>query len=56
MDIPQGWKLVPVEPTQEMLVAGARTVGDFYSEAGPYPRSKAMYRAMLAATPSPLKD
>lgn len=36
------------EPTEEMLRAGAAAVRDFYSEAGPYPRTKAMLRAMLA--------
>lgn len=44
---------VPVEPTEEMLVAGARAVEDFYSCGGPYPRAKAMYRAMLSAAPAP---
>lgn len=42
---------VPREPTEAMLVAGGRAVEDFYSCGGPYPRAKAMYRAMLAAAP-----
>lgn len=41
--------VVPVEPTTEMLVRGARAADDFMSQRGPYPRTKAVYRAMLAA-------
>ena len=37
-----GWKLVPVEPTAEMLKA-----------ADPYALIAAIYRTMLAAAPSP---
>lgn len=40
--IPDGWKLVPVEPTEEMLRAA-------YREAAVY--SPTAYRAMLAAAP-----
>ncbi|BEL74392.1 hypothetical protein [Serratia marcescens] len=40
--IPDGWKLVPVEPTEEMLRAA-------YRESGVY--SAKAYRAMLAAAP-----
>ena len=38
--VPAGWKLVPVEPTREMLVAIN------------WPNDPAGYRAMLAATPA----
>lgn len=40
--VPEGWKLVPVEPTEEMLRAAFR-------EASVY--SPAAYRAMLGAAP-----
>ena len=49
----EGWKLVPVDPTNEMLINGAAATRDFYSENGPYPRTKAMWRVMLAASPTP---
>lgn len=54
--VPEGYALVPVEPTREMLVDGAKTARDFLWEAGPYPRSRAVYRAMLAAAPKPGAD
>lgn len=41
--------VVPREPTEAMLIAGARRSDDFWSEKGPYCRTKAVYRAMLAA-------
>ena len=47
--VPQGWKLVPVEPTQEMLDHVNRTVPDLF-ELGDE------YRAMLAAAPQPPKE
>lgn len=50
---PAGWRLVPEEPTPEMLVNGSSMVRDFYSEKGLFPRTKAMWRAMLAAAPQP---
>ena len=49
--VPEGWKLVPIEPTVEMLRDGANQCLNFYSEKGPYPRSRAVYRAMLDAAP-----
>lgn len=42
-DIPEGWKLVPVEPTKQMLEAS-------YREASVY--SPTAYRAMLAEAPT----
>lgn len=50
------WRLVPVEATTEMLIAGAAAVRDFYSEDGPYPRTKAMWRSALDASPPPPID
>ena len=49
--VPEGWKLVPIEPTVEMLRVGAYQFLNFYSEKGPYPRSRAVYRAMINAAP-----
>src|SRR5262249_26096017 len=50
------WRLVPVEPTQEMYAAAMRAWLDYdlpedceYSDA----QSDALYRAMTAASPSP---
>ncbi len=43
--VPEGWKLVPVEPTPEMVKEGGRYVW-------PLPATDA-YRAMLAASPLP---
>ncbi|MCG9081259.1 hypothetical protein [Laribacter hongkongensis] len=42
---PPGWKLVPVEPTSKMIVAGAEADPQFFTHA------KFVYRAMLAAEP-----
>lgn len=49
-----GWKLVPVEPTEEMLDAGATRpkIGG----ALPYSIVAAVYRAMLAAAPPAVPD
>lgn len=41
--VPEGWKMVPVEPTKQMLEAS-------YREASVY--SPTAYRAMLAAAPT----
>ena len=45
--VPEGWKLVPVEPTPEMVLAGAKEV-DWYDH-----NASDCYRAMLAAAPKP---
>ncbi|MGA0608886.1 hypothetical protein [Caldimonas sp. KR1-144] len=56
--VPQGWKLVPVEPTEEMLAAAdegdreytLRNFGDIMTvQQGPYDH----WVAMLSAAPSP---
>lgn len=44
-----GMRIVPEEPTIAMLSAMARTNTDWLSDKGPYPRSRRVYRAMLAA-------
>jgi len=53
--VPEGWKLVPVDPTPEMLGAfwrqkncGTQEVG----ERGPHTDDCSAYRAMLAASPT----
>ncbi|CAO3447946.1 hypothetical protein [Azospirillum argentinense] len=46
--VPEGWKLVPVEPTPEMLDAGVEAgVG-----AAPSPWCPEVYRALLSAAPT----
>lgn len=47
--IPEGWQLVPKEPTREMMRA--------FWLAGPYPQEPWIegYKAMLAAAPKPEK-
>lgn len=42
--IPEGWKLVPIEPTQDMLFASL----NHHKEGGNY----AVYKAMLNAAPT----
>ena len=44
MNVPAGWKLVPVEPTREMEIAGYNVPMSIAPED--------IYRAMLAAAPS----
>lgn len=44
---PDGFKLVPIEPTEEMLQAG------FESHEG---STEGVYKAMLDAAPPPCKD
>ena len=59
--VPEGWKLVPVDPTREMKSAGAfaaaRANAMSYSPVGTYIPVDAMalmsYRAMLTAAPQP---
>lgn len=45
--VPDGWKLVPVEPTPEMMRSGMNVP---FNKAA---RHNAVYRAMLAAAPTP---
>lgn len=48
--IPEGWKLVPIEPTYEMLEAGEGTFVPTYTGT-PVSVPFDVYRAMLAAAP-----
>lgn len=52
MNIPKGYKLVPVEPTDDMVIAFAET---WYSKRHAYddPDMDDAYRDMLAAAPTP---
>lgn len=47
--VPDGWKLVPVEPTDEMEAAAEN---DYEQRGETFPDWKAKYRAMLAAAPA----
>ena len=47
--VPEVWKLVPVEPTQEMVEAGCKSLGALYGQHG----ASEAYKAMLAAAPTP---
>lgn len=54
--VPEGWKLVSIEPTEEMIQAGIETPcietgDDIADEREDYRR---MYSAMLAAAPYPV--
>lgn len=47
--VPEGWKLVPLEPTREMMIAGE---AESDSETATY---ESVFTAMLAAAPQPPK-
>lgn len=51
---PEGWKLVPVEPTEEMEFAGLKAADPFIGKTAIYDAelSSATYSAMLAVAPS----
>ncbi len=57
--IPEGWQLVPKEPTEAMLYAGDAEIDPGYCEESSSSRfvedreSIAVYKAMLAAAPKP---
>jgi len=46
-----GFVVVPREATMAMLIDGAATHRDFFSQKGPYPRSKAVWSAMIQSAP-----
>jgi chorismate mutase len=50
VSVPEGWKLVPVEPTQEMCANATLKAAIKYRCHDAYRR---VYRAMLAAAPKP---
>ncbi|MDU4128677.1 hypothetical protein [Pantoea sp.] len=47
-EIPEGWRLVPAEPSKEMRLASRRYVAKTKLTSGP-----GFYRAMIAAAPTP---
>lgn len=49
--MPEGWKLVPVEPTQEMVAVGCEDEGSRITDGAEFAR--ALYADMLAAAPEP---
>ena len=49
MTVPEGWKLVPVEPTQAMVEAAFDALPNSQLEG----RIRTHYRAMLDAAPTP---
>lgn len=49
MPVGDGYVLVPKEPTEHILREMAGAARDFLTETGMYPRSKMVYRVMLAA-------
>jgi hypothetical protein len=51
--VPQGWKLVPVEPSDAMVAAGKRQV---HKSNGAGDKTLRVYRDMLAAAPQPEGD
>lgn len=50
---PDGWRLVPVEPTEAMLVAACEIGPDTNSGCFSDDDARSTYRAMLAAAPPP---
>lgn len=48
MNIPEGWKLVPIEPTDEMAAAAIKASFDHPSAINGLPQ----YRAMLSVSPN----
>lgn len=58
--VPEGWKMVPVKPTSEIVKAGGKARVDDFNRNGTTLSPKdanrvaeAMYRAMIAASPAP---
>jgi hypothetical protein len=51
--IPEGWVVVPRDPTEAMLRSGHQASGDFTSFSGLWPRTRAVWSAMLSALPNP---
>jgi hypothetical protein len=56
--VPQGWRLVPVEATSAMVKAGVQVPCDPYADSDEAESDdyRKVYRAMLAAAPSPEPD
>ena len=54
--VPEGYRLVPEEPTPEMIKAGVRSMQDTDELHDPYIRVAPIYLWMLHAAPSDLPD
>jgi len=54
--VPEGWKLVPIEPTDEMITAGiAKGDSEFYGDALVRAEVRSDYQAMIDAAPAPVR-
>lgn len=51
--VPDGWKLVPMEPSREMLISGVHAFQHAYSSLDALRDWQACYKAMLSAAPTP---
>jgi hypothetical protein len=51
--VPSGWKLVPIEPTPEMIHAGGNAIRDEGVQIWPFRAGRVAYRAYLTTAPSP---
>ncbi|KVV57965.1 hypothetical protein WT27_23845 [Burkholderia territorii] len=52
--IPAGWKLVPIEPTEEMIAVGVgKGDADFYGDPLVKAEVRSDYQSMIAAAPQP---
>lgn len=53
--VPEGWKLVPIEPTKQQIYAAEFPIDDIVScrQSSQHAIAEAAYRAMLAAAPQP---
>ena len=49
--VPDGWKLVPIEPTEEMLSSGDNQMPQFSGNETGYDVAKDVYWAMVFAAP-----
>lgn len=51
--VPEGWQLVPVNPTQSMVAVGCEDEGSRITDGAAFARS--LYAAMLAVAPKPVR-
>lgn len=51
--VPEGYALVPIEPTEAMLIDVAASCRNFYQEKGFYPRSKAVWKTIISFGAAP---
>lgn len=59
MNVPKGWKLVPIEPTEAMKKAGGYVNSEWLNDNAPIGQGRyespmpGVYKAMLDAAPEP---